>query len=190
MTSQSHLDEGTLARFLDNVAGADERARIEDHLADCADCRDDLYAARRILQARPRRRRWLPLVPLAAAATVLLLIWPRVGDRAPNGVTRDPALTTTLAPRPIAPVGTVTRIDSLQWSAVPGARRYRVTMFSAEGRAVWQTTPTDTAVALPDSLRFSPLTSYYWQVKAETAFGRWVESDLVTFTVTGERAPR
>jgi hypothetical protein len=191
MTEQEHLDEGALARFVDNTVGDDERTQIESHLADCAVCREDLAETRRVLRTQPRRRRWVPLVPLAAAAMVLLLLWTGGGHQAPIGtVTRDPALTNTLAPRPIAPIGNVSRLDSLQWSAVPGAHRYALTVFSGDGRTLWQTTLSDTAVALPESLRFSSLSPYYWRIKAETAFGRWVESDLVTFMVTAERAPR
>ena len=190
MTQPIHPDGGVLARYFDNSVGPDERAEIETHLADCAECRETMYEIRRILQTQPRRR-WASLVPLAAAAAVLLLVW-STGDHRPRTgpVTRDPALTTTLAPQPVAPLGYVSAVEGLQWSLVPGALRYRLTVFSADGQIVWQTTATDTAVSPPDSLHWVTLTPYYWQIKAETGHDRWVESELVTFTLAAPGAPR
>jgi hypothetical protein len=190
MTEQNHPDVGVLARYCDHALGPDERAQVEVHLADCAECRETIYEVRGILHTQPRRR-WATLVPLVAAAAVLLVVWSGRDQRPPTGpVTRDPALTTTLAPQPVAPLGSVSRVEALQWSSVPGALRYRLTVFSADGQVLWQTTATDTAVAPPDSLRWMALTPYYWQIKAETGHGRWVESELVTFTLSAPSAPR
>jgi anti-sigma factor RsiW len=189
MTQQVHPDGDVLGRYFDHALGPDERAQVETHLADCAECRATLYEVGSILHTQPRRR-WASLVPLVAAAAVLLLVWSGSDHRPPTGpVTRDPALTTTRAPQPVAPLGSVSRVEVLQWSPVPGALRYRLTVFSGDGEVVWRTTVTDTAVAPPDSLRWIALTPYYWQIKAETSHGRWVESELVTFTLTAPGAP-
>jgi hypothetical protein len=68
------------------------------------------------------------------------------------------------------------------WNRVPNALRYRVTLFTSEGQAEWQTTTADTFAALPGTAHMAPAVPHYWQVKAEIGFGRWVESELVGFT--------
>lgn len=180
-----HLDTDSLARFMEGGGTADERARWETHLSECGECREEMVEVRRILATAPGRRRSY-LVPLTAAAAALLLVWGGTMVRQPaDDVTRDPdaAPTITLAPRPVAPLGVVSHPEDLIWTAVPGVTRYRVTLFTAEGRAAWQTTTRDTFATLPDTLRLVEAAPTYWQVKGETSFGRWVESELVAFTV-------
>jgi anti-sigma factor RsiW len=187
-----HLHTVSLARYLGGEGTSDERARCEAHLSECPECRGELVEVRRTLATAPGRRR-LWLAPLAAAAAVLLLVWTGTIDREPVGdATRDsetpPSL--ALAPKPLAPLGRVSRLDGLLWSAVPGVARYRVTLFTSEGQAAWQVTTTDTFVALPDTLHLAVATPHYWQVKAETGYGRWVESELVAFTLPRPDAPQ
>ena len=180
-----HLETASLARFLAGDGTPDERARWETHLAECAECREEMVEVRRIIATAPGRRRpWL--VPLAAAAAVLLVVLTgTVGREQLGQETRDPEASPglTLAPTPLAPLGRVSRVDGLQWSSVPGVARYRVTLFTSEGQAAWQATTPDTFVPLPDSVHLSLAIPHYWQVKAETGFGRWVESELVAFTI-------
>lgn len=184
----AHLHPHLVAGFLDGSLDASERAGAAEHLAGCRECRDELADVSRILtKQRPRRLRWM--VPAAgaaaaAAAVIVVLVGPRMlGPSGDQDRTRDPALTTTMAPQPIEPLGSVTRSDSIRWSSVPGALRYRLTVFAADGEVVWQTTPPDTAIGVPDSLDLETSAQYYWQVKAETGHGRWVESELVPFVV-------
>jgi len=184
-----HLDSVSLSRYIDGAGTSDERARCEAHLAECPDCREEMVEVGRILATAPRSRRRV-LVPLAAAAAALLLVWTGSINRGPSGpVVRDPDSIPALAPRPVAPLGDVSRPDRLMWRAIPDVARYRVTLFTVEGQAAWQTTTTDTFVALPDTVRLSVATPQYWQVKAETGFGRWIESELVTFTIRRADAP-
>ena len=187
-----HLHTDSFARYLGGAGTSDERARWETHLSECPDCRAEMVEVRRILATAPGRRR-ASLVPLAAAAAVLLLVWTgTIGRDRGADVTRDsetlPSL--ALAPRPLAPLGRVSRLDGLVWSAVPGVARYRVTLFTSEGQAAWQITTSDTFVALPDTLHLAVATTHYWQVKAETGYGRWVESELVGFTTPRPDAPQ
>ena len=180
-----HVDDLSMANYVDNVLRSDERAPVESHLAECAECRDELVAVRRLV--RRSRRRWIPSVPsaFAAAAAVLLVIWLGTTHQLPSpAMLRDRVVTAALAPRPLSPVGTVARLDSLRWTAVPDAHRYRITLFSDGGQMLWQATTKDTSLAIPDSLRTAPTPPHYWQVKAETAYGRWLESELVAFTVS------
>lgn len=177
-----HLDDALVARHLDGASDAAERDRVAGHLADCPACRRELGELRAALRAVPRRG--VPLVPvLATAAALVLVVWGTSLDRTPGPVTRDEALTEALAPAPRVPIGAVSGVDSLRWTSVPVAAHYRLTLFNAEGQALWQATQSDTVVALPTSLLLLPGATYYWQVKAETGYGRWVESELVSFTV-------
>jgi hypothetical protein len=187
-----HLDSVSLARYLGGAGTTGERARWETHLSECPDCREELVEARRIVATAPGRRR-RALVPLAAAAAVLLLVWTGTVDREPLGrVARDPETSPALAlaPRPVAPLGAVSRADHLLWTRVPGALRYRVTLFTSDGQAAWQTTTADTFATLPDTIPLALAVPHYWQVKAEIGFGRWVESELVAFTMARTDAPR
>jgi hypothetical protein len=180
----AHLDPTTLARFIEGVVGPDEQTRCEAHLAECADCRAELTETSRILASRPRPARWNRLVPMAAAAAVLIAIWTGANRRPPaEPVSRDATLTTSGAPVPLTPVGRVARVDTLRWRAVPEGRRYRVTLFTGEGQVAWQTSTTDTFAVPADTLKLAATSPYYWQVKAETSYGRWVESELVGFTL-------
>ena len=190
-----HLDVMSLARYLGGAGTPEERASWEVHLSECASCREEMTEVPRVHATAPgRRRAWVgPLAAVAAAAAVLLLIWAGTTTREPLGrVTRDAETSPTrgLAPWPLAPLGTVSRPDGLLWSAVPGVVRYRVTVFTSDGQTAWQVTTTDTFATLPDTLHLAVATAQYWQVKAETGFGRWVESELVAFTISQAGAPR
>lgn len=180
----NHLDEHDLARYLDGRLTGTARTGIETHLAECRDCRSELAAVHQILGRGPTRSRrvvaWLPL----AAAAVLALVWVGRPEGPPR--LRDAAVTITGAPQPLTPIGGVPRAREFTWASVPGAGRYRVTLFSPEGDALWQAPTSATTIMLPDSVGLRPGVTYYWQVRAEAAFGRWVSSELVDFVlVTG-----
>jgi hypothetical protein len=178
-----HLDPVSLARFIDGGASPDQQALWEAHLAECGDCRAELIESGRILATSPRHPRWTRLVPIAAAAAVLLVIWTGTLHRPrTEPVTRDATLTVTM-PLPVAPLGNVSRFDTLRWRAVPEILRYRVTLFTGDGQVAWQTTTADTFAVPGDALRIVAVSPYYWQVKAETTYGRWVESEVVGFTL-------
>jgi hypothetical protein len=119
-----------------------EAARILEHVARCAPCRDDARLVRALLVAGgaeqatpPPRRRFFP-IPLAAAASVLLVVggaglaWRALGPA-------DDALRGT-APALEAPSAVCTGpgVVELRWDPVAGARDYRVELFSAEGDLV------------------------------------------------------
>jgi len=180
-----HLDDHAMARYVDGAVDADERALTETHLAGCAECRAELLALRRLVKSRPARR-WPLVMPAVAAAVVLLAVWIGNDHRAPTpvpAVTRDKLTTPANVPHPVSPVGSVARVDSLTWRGVADARRYRITVYSSAGQPLWQSTTSDTAVALPDSLRGAATPVAFWQVKAESRYGRWIESELVPVTI-------
>ena len=68
--------------------------------------------------------------------------------------------------------------------------RYQVTLFDQAGSVLWETHTTDTAVAVPETIRVVPGVPFYWKVAARTELGRWVASDLTSFTLSRARAHR
>jgi hypothetical protein len=187
-----HLTVEDVAAYIDRGDAAEQRARVEAHLATCAECRSEVVTVARLARSFRDRRRWTVAAPLAAAAAVLLLVfapWQRAPDRS-EPVLREPAVTTTVAPRPLAPLGAVAVLPRLLWTSVPHADRYRVTVFDGNGSVVWETLTTDTLVAVPDAVALGVGVPYFWKVAARTSWDRWVVSDLTTFTLGAPRPPR
>ena len=192
------LDEHTVAALAEGSLDPEARGRALTHVATCALCRRAVASVAEALAAVPitheieivegRRRRGGPIlriaVPLAVAATVLLLLWSPAADRFPGhrGPPPPPPATT---PIPRSPVGAVAAVNDLRWSPVSGADRYRVTVFDATGGVVFATEASDTVVAFPDSITLVPGASYLWKVDARTGFDRWAASELTEFRVAG-----
>ena len=198
------LDELILSRFVDGTSPGGERETALAHLAKCGQCRRQLASlvelladpgvaaeVRQIEQARdrsaPRRRLLAGAGLLAAAALVLVLVWPGGRDHAIDGH-RGPTITASAAPTPISPIGDVAAATTLGWTAVPGAERYRVTLFDAAGKLLFETELNDTLVAIPDSISIDPGRLYLWKVEARTGWERWVSSELIRFRA--EPAPK
>ena len=187
-----HLTVDDVAAYVDRGLAAPERARVEEHLAACAACRTEVVAVARLSRTLAARRRWAVMAPLAAAAAVLVLLfapWQRPGQHAAP-VLREPAVTATVAPAPIMPRGGVATLPALIWSSVPHADRYQVTLYDEAGSVLWETHTADTAVAVPETVRLIPGVPHYWKVAARTELGRWVASDLTSFTLSRARPRR
>ena len=187
-TRDTHLAADDAAAYVDGRLAAAERAAIDGHLAQCAECRLEVVDVTRVVRAAPQRRPWTIVAPLVAAAAVLILfIAPRrTHDSAPP-LLREPAVTTTVAPTLSAPRGGVAVLRAMTWSSVPHADRYRVTLFDRDGSVTWRTQSADTTVLLPDTVRITRGVPYYWKVDARTELGRWVSSDLTSFTLDPPR---
>ena len=183
-----HLTVEDIAAYVDRGYAAEWRARVEAHLAACAECRSEVVAVTRLARSFRDRRRWTVAAPLAAAAVLLLVLapWQRGRDEDAT-VLREPAVTTTVAPTLIAPLGAVATLPRLTWTSIPHSDRYQVTMYDGNGSVVWETQTRDTVVAVPNATALGAGTPYFWKVAARTGWGRWVVSDLTTFTL---RAPR
>lgn len=194
------LSAEVIGGLADGTLDVDAQRRALEHLATCASCRRAVASVAKALADGPitheieviegragkwwRHRTFRIALPLAAAATVLVLLRSPVNEReSPHraGSQQSPV------PSPIAPSGTVAGVDRLQWSSVSGADRYRVTLFSAHGSVVYESEIGDTIVPVPDSVRLVAGTPYLWKVEARIGFDRWTGSELVTFTIA--RAP-
>jgi hypothetical protein len=187
-----------IAALAERALGAKERDALLPHVGSCSRCRGllaSLSRARRSLEGSEeldvlghpgdvvkRGVRWRSImIPVAAAAVLLLVIWSR-GERPPL---REPPATHQ-APRPIRPVGQVAAPTSLVWSSIPQAGRYRVTIFDREGGVVWETQTADTSVSLPDTVHLGYGVEYYWKVSARIELNRWADSPLTGFTTLRE----
>ena len=193
------LDDATLAALADGTLDATARAAALPHLATCARCRGvvasvarslgDPGIARQVaaLQGTHRRRLFLMGVPAAAAAIQLALALPRWLNDTPGH--RGPPLPGAVVPRPLAPIGTVAEARALRWAGVAGADRYRVILFDAAGRVLYESQLADTVVTLPDSVTLAAARPYLWKVEARTGWDRWSASELVQFSIAA-RAER
>lgn len=194
---ERHLEVDETAAYVDGGVTGAERARMEAHLAACADCRAEVADVHRIVRSggtsRGRATRvWIP----AAAAAVLALMWaaPRALRQLGEPQHREEAVTMTVAPRPLIPVGSVDTVSALVWAAVPSANSYRVRVFDADGTLLWERETADTVAAVPDSILLTPQgfllvpqRSYYWRVEAQTGFDRWAASELTEFRLQRDR---
>ena len=182
---EGHLEPHEVAGYVDRRMPADERARIESHLSVCADCRDEVSDAARIIATLPTSRsaRRNALIAVAGIAALLLIfLVPRsarnIADIQHRGVT-----TQTGQPTIIAPSGAVTAADVFTWSAVPNVTRYDLRVSDSTGSVVWTAQTADTVASRPRDIQLVTGNPYYWRVEARTTAGRSEESELVEFSI-------
>ena len=178
-----HLESGEVASYLDRVLAPAEQARLETHLADCAECRGEVIAVSRIRHIRSRPR-WLILGPAAAAAAIALFFVARPAvTPAPGTVPRDGEERTTVAlvtpgDGAAAPARSLTFI----WRSAGGGVSYRLTLTDERGDVVWTATASDTTGHPPSDVRFQMGRRYFWYVDALLPDGRSVTSGARQFT--------
>ena len=191
----SCLDEDTLGALAEGSLDEATRSAALPHLAGCAHCGAAVASLARALAdpglaaeieavASPPRRRWLAWSGALAAALALVLLVPlkTFWNKQP-GPHRAPVVVSGALPASLAPAGDVAQVEALHWAPVSAANRYRVTLFAPSGRVLYEATPSDTFVVLPDSVALAPGIRYLWKVEARVGFDRWVSSDLVGFTL-------
>ena len=173
-----------LAAYLDGGLAEPAKARVERHLATCAECREHMVETRVLLNRVSRPRRIFKIsAALAAAVAVILLINPAILRR---GSSSDLVRSSSLSAQIIAygPTGDVSRKGlAFVWAAEPLALSYRVTVTGGNGSTLWTGSTTDTTIALPDSVRLVVGETYYWVSDAVTSDGRTSFTVLKQFTV-------
>ena len=179
-----HLESGEVASYLDRTLAPDEQARVESHLADCADCRRELIEVSRLRHARFRSRWWVIVPALAAAAAALLFVIRSPDRPATEPVLRDggePALTVGL----VAPgdSAVIPLSPTFTWRSAATRASYRLTLSDERGDVVWRTTSPDTSEHPPNNVSLRTGRTYFWYVDALFPDGRSVTSGVRRFTV-------
>lgn len=192
---RNHLSVRRAAAYLDRALSPEERASIEEHLADCEICRDEVVESARILEAvggSGRSRRWAVGAATAAAAVLLGMFaletgLPGIGtpsrdqlrDAAPSsaeGVQRIEAI------RPV-PGGRTGPADlRFVWRAAGSDATYRLTVSRPDGEVVVAASTADTTfdAAHSDLERGE---RYFWYVDALSRDGRTATTGVRSFVV-------
>jgi hypothetical protein len=191
--SRECLDDMAVAAFVEASLSTSERERALAHLARCGRCRSAVSSAASALaavdvasavSALGRTRRLGSLTGALGAAAVLVAMLLVPGDPAQVPAPHRDASGPPTGPVAISPEGPSRVVSVLRWHSVPGADRYRVTVFGDDGAVLYETTLTDTVTALPEAFAIAGR-SYYWLVAARTDFDRWDMSSLTEFSVGG-----
>ncbi len=187
-----HLSSEELGAFLANALTDKQRDAVERHLVSCAECRSDLVEAQRAVIAAPSaqrgdRRRWITVAALAAAAVLVIAVWPR------NEITRNPVRVERNTPALSGAVTIVSplvngEIDrttpSFVWNRDDGSS-YRITVTDEGGRPLWSESTSDTTIVLPATTQLAPGARFFWYVDALRSDGRSITSGINAF-----RTPR
>lgn len=216
----SHLDNETLQRFADGAITADESARCEKHLAECAPCRrvvidrrfwsDDatkevpplLVADARQLGTK-RRPQFSSQAWFVAAAAIFLLVIGLAALRFPEddsvkqdvlraGSSVNPSLDLI---SPVDDAQVAAAGFELTWTPVPEARRYTVRLLNDRGDIVFEQASDETRLQV-QGLAPESHGSVYWYVSATTKSGEVIESPLRPLAIVagtsgaGSPAPR
>jgi hypothetical protein len=184
-SSGVHLEVEQVVSYLENRLHPPERARVEAHLADCAECTTEIAEVRRLSRpaAQPNRRVWV-YTAAAAAAGLLLAVWAQSDWRRPGAPEfREPANPAAQAPTQLAPIGTDTTPLTFRWSTVPGTDRYRISLFDTEGSVLWESEVPGSTSVLPDSIHLTPGVTYLWRVEVRKGVGRWSATPLTEFRI-------
>ena len=179
--ASQHLDPNDIASYVDRALDDRARERVEAHLSQCDSCRDEVAAVSDLASGLKRsaspKRLWIAAV---AAAGILIVLLPRHRQPAETGH-REPAVTTAISPRALAPVGRVDSLRRIVWSSVPGADTYHVFVYDSLGTVLWDREIADTSVAPKDIIGLQSGVPYYWRVEANTGVSRASHSELAGF---------
>lgn len=184
-----HLAPDEVARFVDKREWTAERDRVLSHLADCAACRAEVLAVRRITARRTWRKGLSIGVPVAAAAAVVLLMLPGA-QQGSSGIppVDGTALRTDTATSQltaIAPLdGASVEGDSLelQWSDAGGTGPYALTISDLAGTTVHRATVDRAGVAISIA-ELEKGATYLWYVDGIVNDGTPATTGVRSFTV-------
>jgi hypothetical protein len=173
LTAQ-HPAEDELSAYLEGSLGEPDKTRIEAHLADCDDCREDVVEVKRLFEPRQNRWSWYVTAGLAAAALAGILIFaPLTNDSGPAGpVLRGPTIEAPAGSSTVRVVqpregATLARDDvRFTWQAAAAGASYRLTLTDQIGDVVWTVSTADTAVSLPSDSVLGHDRTYFWYVDA------------------------
>lgn len=181
---QDHLSEKQLAAYVNRRLLTEEREAAIEHLAECAECRDEALATARVLRAeRARRAKYMGVSVATAAALglVLLVLVPRSPSESTGPVLREgaPAVVPGASigvhsPQNTAQVGQI----EFSWQHLGAEVRYRFSLTRSDGGDVWSGATADTSLTLPPDVMLAEGTTYFWWVDALLLDGRSVTTDV------------
>jgi len=189
-TLESHITSEELAAYLDRRLEASSSARIENHMADCGECRADLVEARSLLATTnasafslPAGRASRTRVWFAAAGIVALACLPLLRWAVPSpGVTPSLRAAPTFKPRVevIAPDNRLVDAAAVVfiWRSVEQASTYRLTLTDSSATPLFTMVTTDTAATTPAGIQLRRGASYLWYVDALTSDGHTLSSGI------------
>ena len=199
--SPNCLDEECIAALADGREQVAGSPLVFAHLVECARCRNEVASVARLLETpevatevdrleRPhqgmRRRTFIAggVVAAAAAVTMVLVAAPPSSPNRGQPVYREESVTTFAAPRLLTPLGSVSAFTAFEWTSVPRADRYRVTVYTRDGAVMWEALTRDTVITPPDLIRRPAVDTVLWRVAAHVGWeDRWMASDLSIVTV-------
>jgi len=183
------MTELEIASYLDRGMATADRERVENHMVDCAECRENVTEAEQLIRKvrRPRHfARFAGLAAIAAAALVVFAPQLKRETQPPDRVTRDAAAPSALAV--YEPAESVANQPArFVWAAAPGATSYRITLSAADGTTVWSATINDTTATLPASVILEREIKYVWFVDANLPDGSAQSTGLRELIVSSAR---
>jgi hypothetical protein len=186
-----HPSAEDIAAYLSGRLAPASSEALERHLVECAECRQVVTSARRVLRTHRAPKRLVWMVPSSAAAILLIAILIRVpastvGDeplRSDSGAAgSESALTiAVVAPRD----GEVVqgRPIVFVWRAQNGGPLYRLSLTEASGRQMWSGETTDTTLSMPAEVPVVRGQTYFWSVDALGADGRSLTTRSKRFSI-------
>lgn len=187
----SHTSAADVSAYLDRTLSDGDRNRVEAHLADCNECRQEVVDLSRLMRShRPRHPvRWMIAAGLAATLAIMLGL-PGGPERRPLGDSTKPiergtpaeesSRLSAWAPAGPSPVDRDSLIIS--WGPAQGSGvQYRVTLSDADGRVLWTSSTSDTMLRPPPSLTLPGGRTYYWYTDALLPDGRSLTTGVQEF---------
>lgn len=193
-TNDPHLRDDVLAAYLDRALPVAERRVAEDHLAECATCRDELVVMSKLVADRVRVRQWPRLAAFLGAVAAAVIAFAVIGPwrttsgpgTAPGGLMRESTLVDG-ASRRVVSVVTPAEGDTVippalrfVWHSMAPNATYLLKV-ADETSVRWRIDTADTTVALPDSVQLERGRSYTWWVDALTTDGRTASTGVRQF---------
>lgn len=162
-----------IAAYLDRGLQREKLDQFEEHLSQCAECRDNLIRTQEVVGRSRRSSRFMRSgAIILAAATVALVAIPSLRKWGPSDGTvmrGENGIAPLIA---YAPLGEVSSNPvRFVWASTRDAMSYRITVSRDDGTEVWTSSSTDTTLTLPPNVALQNGSSYLWVVDAISADG-------------------
>jgi hypothetical protein len=184
-----HPGSQDVAAYLDGSLTAAARAEMQDHLADCHECRAEVSEVAELLHGGTHRKRWTIAAPAVAAAAAAMFLFAgplaRQATEPPGSVVRAPGAAADREAVPTVQIlspasdAEVSR-DGLtfSWEPVGADALYRLTLTDEVGDPVWSFETSETSVEPTAGLTLEPGALYFWYLDALLPGGQSHTTDV------------